>query len=284
METTQKNEIPLYLSTGAFTGRANGRDPHLLTRFFRALDCDGFEWMLMQDHIPAQDELIAEYRGAGVVIPVVHTRKELGDLLSTPGDAALHRAEAMFTEDCGIARRVGARRAVIHGWGLPDSDAVFPRTLFRIARLAEIARREGVELLAENCVCACGSPLAHLRELAEALPDIGLLVDTRCSEFHAELPATMASPLWEGAVRHVHINDYRGGFKDWEHRYPIYQPWDGQIDWDGFFAALRRHRWRGTVTLEASAMLPDRVDVETLNRSLRRLRERLHSVTEDEPK
>ena len=58
----------------------------------------------------------------------------------------------LFTEDCGIARRVGARRAVIHGWGLPDSDAVFPRTLFRIARLAEIARREGVELLAENCV------------------------------------------------------------------------------------------------------------------------------------
>ncbi|MBO5647070.1 MAG: hypothetical protein J6S59_08120, partial [Clostridia bacterium] len=95
------NEI--YLSTGAFTGRTNGRDPHLLTRFHRLLDCDGFEFMLMSSFDSVMSELIAEYRAEGIRIPILHARKELGDHLSTPEEAAFRTAKDLFRQNCEVA-------------------------------------------------------------------------------------------------------------------------------------------------------------------------------------
>lgn len=257
---------PIYLSTGTFTGRINGRDPHLLTRLAGKFCCDGFEWMLMSDFMDCIPALAAEYRAAGVVIPILHGRKSLGDALSDPEGEA--EAREIFLRDCEAARAVDARRVVVHPWGVPDSDACMERTLERLGVLCELGAREGVEPVFENCVCREGSPLAHLEEIARRIPNASLLVDTRASEFHRELPATMESGLWQTNVRHVHINDYRGGYKDWDARYPIYQPGEGQIDWRLFFDGLRAQGYGGSITLEAPAMLPDGADCETLSRGL----------------
>lgn len=271
------NEI--YLSTGAFTGRTNGRDPHLLTRFHRLLDCDGFEFMLMSSFDSVMSELIAEYRAEGIRIPILHARKELGDHLSTPEEAAFRTAKDLFRQNCEVACALGATRLVVHGWGVPDSDS-YPEMLYtRIPKLDEIARSYGLQAVIENCVCTHGSPLHHIEELHAAAPDLTFTVDTRCSEFHGELPATMASPLWDSVIRHVHINDYIGGIKDWDARYPIYQPGKGQIDWELFFGGLAAHNYTGSITLEASAMLPDRVDCETLNEGLGYIRTHLKQKT-----
>ena len=267
------NEI--YLSTGAFTGRANGRDPHLLTRFHHLLACDGFEFMLMSSFDPVMQEIISEYRAEGIRIPILHARKELGDLLSTPEEAAFHAAEDLFRQNCEVACALGASRLVVHGWGVPDSDARPEMLYARIPALDEIAHGYGLQAVIENCVCTHGSPLAHLEALHAAAPGLTFTVDTRCSEFHGELPATVVSPLWDSVIRHVHINDYIGGVKDWDARYPIYQPGKGQIDWDLFFGGLAAHSYTDSITLEASAMLPDRVDCETLNAGLGYIRTHL---------
>ena len=267
------NEI--FLSTGAFTGRINGRDPHLLTRFHRHLDCDGFEFMLMSNFDPVMSELISEYRAEGIRIPILHARKELGDHLSTPEETFFRKAKDLFRQNCEVACALGATRLVVHGWGVPDSDS-YPEMLYaRIPALEEIAQGYGLQAVIENCVCSHGSPLHHIEVLHSVAPDLTFTVDTRCSEFHGELPATMKSPLWDSAIRHVHINDYIGGVKDWDARYPIYQPGKGQIDWDLFFAGLAVHNYTGSITLEASAMLPDRVDCETLNAGLGYIRNHL---------
>lgn len=261
-----QNEI--LLSTGAFTGRVNGRDPHLLTRFHGSLCCDGFEFMLMDSFEPCMHRLICEYRSEGIRIPVVHARKELGDLLSSPGESAFAAARSLFAQNCEVAAALGAARLVLHGWGIPHSDDCPERLYARIPRLREDAAALGLGLSVENCVCRNRSPLAHITELARRDGDLRFTVDTRCSEFHGELADTLRSPLWASAVDHVHVNDYVGGIKDWDARYPIYQPGEGQIDWTLFFSALAAWGWRGSVTLEASAMLPDAVDCERLNKSL----------------
>ena len=255
----------LYLSTGAFTGRVNNRNPHLLTRFHDRIRCDGFELMLMDT---VDDAALREYLAEGIRIPILHGHKHLGDLLSTPGEAAFGEAMALVRSDCESALTLGAHRLVIHGWGVPDSDRDFPAVRERVLAAVALGRELAVDVTVENCVCAVGSPLAHVTELAEQDPDVSLLVDTRCSEFHRELAETAASPLWRTNIRHVHINDYVGGYKDWDARYPIYQPGQGQIDWNCFFEGLRRADYRGSVTLEAPSMQPDRVDDETLNRGL----------------
>ncbi|MBR3691791.1 MAG: sugar phosphate isomerase/epimerase [Clostridia bacterium] len=267
------NEI--YLSTGAFTGRINNRDPHLLTRFHGELFCDGFEFMLMSSFDPILPEIIGEYRAEGIRIPILHARKELGDLLSTPEEAAFSAAKELFRKNCEVACGLGASRLVVHGWGVPDSDACPEMLYARIPALDEIAGEYGLAAVIENCVCTHGSPLRHLERLHAAAPALTFTVDTRCSEFHGELAATMQSPLWQDAIRHVHINDYIGGVKDWDARYPIYQPGKGQIDWELFFGGLAAHAYTGSITLEASAMLPDRVDCGTLNAGLGYIRTHL---------
>ena len=120
----------------------------------------------------------------------------------------------------------------------------------------------------ENCFCVCESPLAHLEALAGRYPRLGVILDTRPAAFHAELDAVYASPLWQGPVRHLHINDYAGGYKQWDAMNPIPQPGQGRIDWPAFFAALRRNRYAGSITLEAPSMRPEGVDAETLNQGL----------------
>lgn len=259
---------PLYLSTGAFVGRINGSNIGLLTEYANAFACDGFEFMVFPSFYPTIDRIVAACRAQGVNVPVVHTDKHIGDLLSTPGDAAFAEAVALFTENCRIAQGLDAGKLVLHGWGIPDSDKAFDENARRIGGLLAPAQDAGLDLLVENCFCLCGSPLAHLEALAGRYPGLGMILDTRPAAFHDELAAIYESPLWQGSVRHLHINDYAGGYRQWDAMYPVPQPGQGRIDWPAFFAALRRNRYTGSITLEAPSMRAEGVDAETLNRGL----------------
>ncbi len=264
---------PVYISTGCFTGRINGRDPHLLSRFYHKLDCDGFELMMDEDLYPQIKNIIAEYRALEINIPVFHMNKQTGDLCSTPGKENLEAAAELVKRDAEIALSLGAGRCVFHPWGIPDSDA-HPAMLYeRMKVLIETGRKCGVELMPENCVCVNHSPLFHLKNALESF-DFRATVDCRAAAFHGEVEKTV-STLPVESIGHFHIIDYHGAPGDWTARKDIRQPGEGDIDWDAFFDVLKARGCNASVTMEASHMLSDGVACEVLNRSVEFIRNKL---------
>jgi sugar phosphate isomerase/epimerase len=256
----------IFLSTGTFIGRLNRHNYKLLTEYADQLHCDGFEFLIYQAFNDNIDEIISEYRQNGINIPVVHSDKRIGDLLSSEEDSG--KALELFKHNADIALRLGAKKMVVHCWGIPDSDLRYQQIYERIGKLLEAAKSMGIDFLVENVFCAHHSPLKHLESLSRMYYNIGFIIDTRHAEFHRELESTAKSFIWRNNVRHIHISDYKGGYMDWDARYPIPQPTNGQIDWEMFFGSVRQHGYKGTVTLEAPAMRETGVDTETLNRSL----------------
>ena len=247
----------VYISTGCFTGRINGRDPHLLSRFHDKLVCDGFELMIFEDLYADIENTIREYRSLGIKIPVLHMNKQTGDLCSTPGEENLRAAVDIVKKDCEIALALGAEKCVFHPWGIPDSDK-YPEMLF-----------ERMEILVEtgkSYVCTSSTPLNNLKKAIERYP-FSVTADTRASAFHGETNETLAA-LLPDSIGHFHIIDYEGAPGDWVARKVIRQPGEGGIDWSTFFAALKKHSYSSTLTLESSNILPDTVDYMTFNKSV----------------
>lgn len=267
----------IYLSTGAFTEKKNGRNPRLLSEYHSLFDCDGFELMIFPNFYDNLKGLVAEYRALGIKIPVIHADKAIGDLLCSPEPEKFVRAKELFYINCDAAAELGARKIVVHCWGVPNSDA-FPELIYeRTGRLLEIAKVYGLDALPENLVCQNKTPLSHLEATAMKYPGVGFTLDTRCAQFHRELEATLESPVFTENIRHIHITDSRCGLKDWDNLYPILQPGRGNIDWANFFRALKARAYSGSVTLEAPSVLETGVDAETLNESLDFIRHGLNN-------
>lgn len=262
-----KNQI--YCSTGAFVGRINGRNYRLLIEYADKLKCEGFEFMIFGDWYPQLKTIISEFKANNINIPVIHTDKNIGDLISDEKPESFKKCIEKFKINFDAAVELGAKKAVVHIWGIPDSDNNYEMIYERVGILLDISKQYNVKMLAENCFCKNKSPLEHFIKLSEIYPDIGFIIDTRPAQFHRELDKICKSTLFEkGNIQHIHINDYKGGYKDWDAMYPIYQPGQGDVDFTMFFDYLKKTGYNNSITLEAPSMLPDRVDIETLNKSL----------------
>ena len=73
-------------------------------------------------------------------------------------------------------------------------------------------------------------------------------------------------------ICHYHVNDYAGGYKEWEklRTLPIGK---GHIDFDRFFEFIHKIGYKGTFTLEATAL--DRngvIDIDMLNKQFEFIR------------
>ena len=139
--------------------------------------------------------------------------------------------------------------------------------------LAELAKAYGADLLVENVVCSCKTPMEHLAELTEEYPEVHFVFDTKMAEFHRQLTLLYGEEyawLWkDDHIRHYHVNDYAGGYLDWSslRTLPI---GSGQIDFERFFGYVRRTGYQGTYTVEATAFRADgSVDIEMLNGQFR---------------
>lgn len=266
----------ILLSTGAFTGRVNGRDHRLALEYANAFPIDGFEWMIFDTWYEELDHIARSYARAKLKCPVVHTDKQIGNLLSDPAPEARDRAMALWEINCRAAAEVHAEKLVTHIWGLPHSTRYFDCIADRCAELVERAAAYGLEMVPENTACADGSPLSQLRALSARYPDMRFTIDTRPAQFSAELIETCESDLMaEGKVGHVHINDYAGGRLEWEKLYPILQPGQGDVDFDLFFRALEAAGFDSSITLEAPSMQKEGVDVQTLTAGIEFIRERM---------
>ena len=82
--------------------------------------------------------------------------------------------------------------------------------------------------------------------------------------------------LWkDGHITHYHVNDYGGGYKDWQNlrTLPIGQ---GPIDFEKFFEYIKKIGYDGTYTVESTAFRKDGcVDVDMLNKQFEYIRSKV---------
>lgn len=265
----------LLCSTGALITSKNNRNYKLLKNFSEILACDGFEFMMYDSWYENWEHVAEETAAMELFFPVFHVEKRIGGAVSQNEEKDFKRAVRLFEINCHMAQRIGAKKLVFHLWdGLP-SDQNIRNNIERYAILNEAAERYGLLLTVENVVCNRENPLKHMVQLRETYPDIAFTFDVKFAQFHNELELACTKEyrwLWEGAVRHVHISDYSGGYMEWDKLRSLH-PGEGKIDYKSFFNCLNGAGCQASVTIESTSVRQDgSLDAEKLNQSLNYIR------------
>lgn len=283
-------------STGALLGKSNNKDFRLLKSIAEDLDCDGLEFMVYSTWYSEINELIKELNESKLNIPVVHCHKTLGESLcgvtvkyDENQDFLVHEMTEdedranfenglkLFKKNVLVASSIGAEKMVLHLWNGLASDRKIEKNIERYEILRDIAKSENVDLMVENVVCNAHDPLYDIDLLHKTYPDVSLVFDTKMAEFHGQT-MDIFEPAWDwmlkdGNVKHLHINDYNGGIKDWNNLnvLPIGK---GHVDFDTFFNKLSGYEYKGDYTIEATALndATGKVDFDMLNKCFGDLR------------
>jgi len=288
-------------STGALLGRPNNRDYRLLDEITSKLNCDGYEFMVYGSWYPEIDKLISSVKKLELNIPVIHAQKTLGETLCgirvEEDETGFHKYMLTEQEDQAnfrkgleefkinlqVAGEFGADRMVLHLWNGLASDKNLQKNIERFGILRDMAADAGVLLMVENVVCNTNDPLNNLREVYKQYPDVSFVYDTKMAEFHRQTLDVFEdqwSWIWdEGHIRHLHINDYDGGYMDWANLrvLPIGR---GHVDFETFFNGLHNCNYCGDYTVEATGFSRNRegIDCDMLNDCFGQLREYIKGV------
>ena len=241
-------------STGALIGRPNGRDYRLLKTYVPQLECDGIELMIYTDWYADPDALIAFLKPLHLHIPVLHCEKAVSEHITRGGEEEIMEAFRKFRINCRIAESLGAEKMVFHLWNGIISDSNIENNIKAYGRLRQISAEYSLDLLTENVVCHL-DPMTHWNELRNVYPDIHFVFDTKMADFHRQLDLLYDPEYqWlytENHIRHYHVNDYGGGYKDWNNL-KVLPVGKGHIDFDKFFGFIHKTGYRGDFTLEAT--------------------------------
>lgn len=261
-------------STGGLVVRANNRDYRQLKTILPQIRCDGVEFMMYSMWYDEIDEIIAFLKDLPVTYPVLHTEKSIGEYLARE---EFDEANRRFRVNCRLAKELGSSLMVLHLWNGIVSDSNMKANLKGCGDLLKIAADEGLALTVENVVCNCSDPMTHLWELLNLYPDIQFTFDTKMAQFHRQLEELYDeknAPLIPH-IRHLHINDIRCGYMDWDNLKTLHIG-DGEIDFERFFAFVKNSGYKGDYTVEALTIAPDGTPLpEKMNRTLDYIRARL---------
>lgn len=267
-----KNKI--LCSTGALIGRWNCRDFTLLKSCSELLKCDGFEFMMYGPWHDRIDELKSFLKTLDTTFPVFHVEKDVGNLISRNGVGDVETATDLFERNCALAKYIGSERLVLHLWGGIDSDKDINNNINVYKRLAEISKRFGLILTVENVVCNRNDPISNLFKLCAECPDVKFTFDTKMSEFHNQTEA-LYDPENEwlfSRIRHMHINDYNGGYMDWANLKTLHIG-EGRVDFDTLFEFLKAKEYRFDFTVEATSFdQSGAIDCDALNKTFAKIR------------
>lgn len=265
-------------SIGTVIGRPNGRDITLLDKCLEMLECDGYEFLMYDTWYDKLDEIEDYMKGFWAPVPVFHCEKQVGDLISRNSEGDFEKALGLFEINCSLAHKFGSDKLVLHLWSGLDSDKDMPHNIRAYKVLRSIAEKYSLELTVENVVCNNYDPMYHLITLAKEYPDISFTFDTKMAAFHSQLDL-----LYEPEnkwviknIRHMHINDYNGGHKDWANLNTLHIG-DGRIDFDKFFEFVKDCGYNGDFTIEATSFdKSGEIHLDKLNESIRRVKEYLY--------
>ncbi len=236
---------------------------------------DGLEVLFYPSWYPKAEQIAADLRASGLCFPVMHTEKSIGPALGNAD--AKERAQGLqrLEANCQFARQLGVKLAVLHLWGLPDSDHYMERNLAMLDACLTVAANAGIHLAVETIPCERADPLSNARLALEQDKRCLIALDTEFLAVHQQLEASLASAwLWQGpSVQHVHIKDYDGQMVDQIGRRRYLHPGEGKIDFARFFRGLAQQGFNGSISLESSGVQPDRsIDISRVQKSLLFLR------------
>ncbi len=140
--------------------------------------------------------------------------------------------------------------------------------------LREISDSNQLSLMIENVVCNNRNPMSHLITLAKVYPDIQFTFDTKMAAFHNEMDLLYQkeNEYLFANIKHMHINDYGGGYKDWKNLNTLHIG-EGHIDFDKLFDFLNQMNYQGDFTVEATSFDQNgNIDFEALNKSFEKIR------------
>lgn len=272
-------------SVGALIGRANNRNHRLLIPLSEQLACDGFEFLFYSSWYDSIHEIVADLQKSKLSFPTFHCEKHVGEKISIGGKENIAEALRLFEINCRTAQALGSRTLVLHLWDGQPSDQHFEHNFSTYPLLREISDRYSLALTVENVVCNRTDPLTHLKELADAYPDIRFTYDTKMATFHGQhelIYEPAQAWLWnKNHISHLHINDYAGGIMDWANLKTLHLG-DGHVDFERFFRFLPQTGYQGDYTIEATSLQPDgTVDIDKLNHDFTRLRSLLQLAPTD---
>lgn len=263
--------IKILCSTGALL--EYGGDYQLLEPLSKQLMYDGYEFMMDSPYYEEVNALKKYFHRIKLYIPVVHCEKSIGENISKGGKTELADAYEKFEINCDIARNIGAEKMVVHLWDGCTSDSNFKANLAGYYYLDKTARKYGLDLLIENVVCNVENPMKHFCELRANYPGIHFVFDTKMAAFHGQLELLYATEyewLWrQKHICHYHVNDYAGGYMDWENlrSLPVGK---GKINFEYFFEFVNKTGYNGFFTVEATAHNDKGiVDIGMLNEQFR---------------
>ena len=270
----------IFCSTGALIGRPNGRDYRLLKTYVPRLECDGLELMVYPDWYADPEALIAFLKPLHLHIPVLHCEKAVSEHITKGGEEESEEAYRLFRINCGIAEKLGAEKMVFHLWNGILSDSNIENNIKAFGGLRETAAKYGLDLLTENVVCH-KDPMRHWDELRSVYPDIHFVFDTKMADFHRQLDLIYQKEYeWlhtEKHIRHYHVNDYGGGYMDWNNL-KVLPVGEGHIDFERFFRFIGATEYDGDFTLEATGFdKTGTVHIDRLNRQFARVRKLIES-------
>ncbi|MBQ6950557.1 MAG: sugar phosphate isomerase/epimerase [Clostridia bacterium] len=264
----------LLCSTGTLLGRPNGRNFYLLPEFEKKLCCDGLELMFYDSWYDQADALLHVLQSVSLPIAAFHAEKNICKGLVSDCAEEKELAFSQFRFNCRFAKSIGAEKMVFHLWDGYMNDEKINTAVALLPRLKQCADEQNVLLTVENIVCAENDPFTYLQRIHELHPDIAFTYDTKMAAFHFQddcLYSPEAAPLLP-AIRHFHINDYQGGYKEWQ-RFKTLHPGDGQVDFIKLFSFIKQTDYKGDFTCEATSFdASGQVDFDKLNHTLHTIR------------
>ena len=274
MKQKKTASCPLYVSSGAFIGRVNGRDPRPFLSLAPTFSCDGFEFMFYEAWYEHIDTILDLFLQSGLRFRTLHVEKSIGEIVGGGEDGYEKRALERFEKNCLAAKTLGAEKLIFHLWNGIPSDHHIERNLAFCSEFLALAKAHGLTLTVENVVCAEGSPLSYCAKLHEKYPELFFTFDTKMASFHRELDEVFSekySSLWN-AISHLHINDHSGVYHDFSSLRTLHIG-EGAVDFDRFFEGLAKVSYRGSMTLECTSMCADgTLTPEKMEESLLRVR------------
>lgn len=261
-------------STGTMIGRPNGRDITLLGRYKDYIECDGFEFLMYDTWYDRLDDIRRYMSGLDALIPSFHVEKSVGELISRnePGDTK--KSLELFEINCRLAQELGSSKLVLHLWNGIHSDKDIAHNINCYRYLRDISDKFGLMLTVENVVCNHKDPMSNIKSLSDAYPEALFTFDTKMAQFHSQLDRLYdESSNWLAKrIRHVHANDYSGGYMDWSNLKTKHIG-QGTVDFKSFFRFMKTIGYTGDFTVEATSFdQSGDIDIESLNKSLNAVR------------
>ena len=251
--------MKVLISTGALLGYVNGKEFRMLKEIVPRLDCDGLEVMMYRDWYERAEELVEVVNSLETDTPVMHFEKSIGEKIVLEG---LGQVVDRFETNCKIAKGIGAKKAVFHLWNGTTSDQQIEKNIEAYGELRQISDAYDIELLIENVICNKYNPFCNWNWLIERYPDVSYIFDTKMAAFHGQMDGIYGFDKINH-VKHYHVNDYAGGYMEWETlRERVLPVGAGNIDFRKFFDFLNEIAYDGTITLEASGLNRDTKELE----------------------